>query len=126
MFQMTTRSAVPLLAVVAFVLYRAIRRSSAIGEKLGAVLGLAAAIAPAVWVMTARNVAPKLVVGYAVLFFAGSVLLKWAVYRGVLSKYVHPRLGAAAGGVVQGTLSATCELGAAILAFALVLPGLGP
>jgi hypothetical protein len=123
---MTARNAVPLLAGLALVLYRVIRKSPTSGEKLGTALGLAAGVCPAAWVMAARAVPSKLVVGYAVLFFAGSVLLKWAVYRAIFSKYFHPRVSPAAGGIAQGILSATCELGAASIAFGLWLPGLDP
>jgi hypothetical protein len=75
--------------------------------------------------MAAREVSPKLVVGYAVLFFAGSILLKTAIYLGILSKHVHPYVSPVVGGIVQGVLSSACEIGVALVAFTLVFPGLG-
>jgi hypothetical protein len=113
----------PLLAIVAFVLYRVARRP-AVGERIGGVLGLAAGIAPAVWFVAVRGLTVKLVVGYAVLFFAASVLLKTAVYLGIMARYVLPRSTPAVGGSLQGVLSASCELGAAAIAFGVVFPHL--
>jgi hypothetical protein len=113
----------PLLAAVAFVLYRILQRPS-IGERIGGVLGLAVGLSPAVWLVAVRGVSVKLVVGYAVLFFAGSVLLKMAVYLGIIARYVLPRSSPAIGGSLQGVLSASCELGAAALAFGVVFPHL--
>ena len=121
---MSLRSSGVLLAGIALILFRALRVSTTVGEKVGAVLGLAAGMAPAIWVVAAKGVTTKLVVGYAVLFFIGSVMLKWLLYRGLMSKYIHPRVAAGTGGVAQGILSASCELGAAALAFGVFLPGL--
>lgn len=124
MSAMSLRSSGILLAGIALILIRALRVSPTVGEQVGAVLGLAAGMAPAIWVVAAKGVTTKLVVGYAVLFFIGSVVLKWLLYRGLMSKYIHPRVAAGVGGVAQGILSASCELGAAALAFAVFLPGL--
>jgi hypothetical protein len=77
-----------------------------------------------VWLVVVYGVAVKIVVGYAALFFIGSVLLKWAIYRQVMAQYVLPRSSPALGGTLQGVLSATCEMGAAALAFGVVFPGL--
>jgi multisubunit Na+/H+ antiporter MnhF subunit len=114
---------VPLLAGVFIVLYRIVRRPTA-GERVGGVLGLAAGLAPAVWLVAAHGVPAKIVVGYAVLFFVGSVLLKMAIYLGVMTPHVLPRSSPLVGGSLQGLLSASCELGAAAVAFGLVFPGL--
>jgi hypothetical protein len=121
----STSAMLPLLAAVALVLYRAVRLSPSAGSKVGAVLALLAGIAPAVWVMAARGVSPKVVVGYGVLFFLGSVLLKWALHLAVLSSGVHPHVGPVVGGVVQGVVSSACEMGVALVALGLVLPSLG-
>ncbi len=123
---MSLTSALPLLAVVALALYRSVRNSPSVGSKVGSVLAILVGIAPAIWVMAARGVSSKLVLGYGVLFFIVSVLVKWAVYLGVLSKHVHPRMGAAVGGIVQGVLSAASEMGVAVIAFLLVVPNLSP
>jgi len=114
---------VSLLVPLAFVLYRILQRPT-IGERIGGVLGLAAGLAPAVWLVAVRGVPVKVVVGYAGVFFIGSVLLKMAVYLGIMARYVLPRSSPALGGSLQGVLSATCELGAAALAFGVVFPHL--
>ncbi|MBL8219992.1 MAG: hypothetical protein JNL62_12225 [Bryobacterales bacterium] len=121
---MTPASSLPLLAGVTAAVFFAVRRALTPGEKLGAILGIAVGIAPAAWVMAARQVPSKLVVGYAVLFFAASVLLKWAVHRNVLSKHIHPKVRPPSGAVLQGSFSAACELGVALSAFHFFLPGL--
>jgi hypothetical protein len=113
----------PLLATVAFVVYRIWQRPTA-GERIGGVLGLAAGLAPAVWLVASGGVSVKIVVGYAVLFFAGSVLLKMAVYLRVMARHVLPGSSPAVGGCLQGILSASCELGVAALAFGVVFPHL--
>jgi hypothetical protein len=124
MAAMSLRSSGVLLAGMAFILVRALRISPTVAEKVGAVLGLAVGMAPAIWVVAAKGVSTKLVVGYAVLLFAASVILKWLLYRWVLSPYIHPRVTAGVGAVAQGILSASCELGVAALAFGVFLRGL--
>jgi len=121
---MTPASSLPLLAGVAAAVLFAVRRASTPGEKLGAILGIAVGIAPAAWVMDTRQAPSKLVVGYAVLFFAASVLLKWAVHRSILAPYVHPNVQPVPGAVLQGSFSSGCELGVAVAAFHFLLPGL--
>jgi hypothetical protein len=121
----STSALLPLLAAVALVLYRAVRISPSAGSKVGAVLAIVAGIAPAIWVMAARGVSTKLVIGYSALFFLGSVLMKWAVYLAVLSKHVHPHVSSVVGGIVQGVVSSACEMGVALVALSLVLPNLG-
>jgi hypothetical protein len=113
----------PLAAAVVFVLYRISQRPT-IGERVGGSLGLAVGLAPAVWLVAARGVSLKIVAGYGVLFFAGSAMLKMAVYLGVMARYVLPRSSPDLGGSLQGILSAACELGAAALAFGVVFPHL--
>jgi hypothetical protein len=116
---------IPLLVLVAYVLFRAVRTAGSTASRVGEALAVFAGITPAVWVMAARGVSSKLVIGYGVLFFGGSVLLKWAVYLGVLSKHVYPSMSAGVKAVIQGLLSSACEMGAAAVAFSLVLPNLG-
>ncbi len=112
-----------LLAPVIFALCWVMRRPT-VGERVGGALGLTAGIAPAVWLVAVYGVPVKLVVGYAALFFIGSALIKWAIYQKLMAPYVLPRSSPALGGALQGVLSATCELGAAALAFGVVFPGL--
>ena len=81
MSAMSLRSNGVLLVGILFVFIRAIRISPTVGEKVGAVLGLAVGIVPAIWVVAVKGVSNKLVVGYAVLFFLGSVMLKWLFVR---------------------------------------------
>lgn len=114
----------PLLAGLFIVLYRIVRRPT-VGERVGGVLGLAAGLAPAVWLVGAGIVPAKIVVGYATVFFIGSVLLKMAIYLGVMAHHVLPRSSPLVGGSLQGILSASCELGAAAVAFGLVFSDLG-
>lgn len=121
----STSTALPLLTAVALVLYRAVRMSPSAGSKIGVVLAIFAGITPAAWVMAARGVSPKLVVGFGVLFFAGSVVMKLVVYLGMLWKHVHPYVSPVVGGIVQGVVSSACEIGVALVAFSFVLPGLG-
>ena len=121
--RMSASRLAPLLAAVIFALYWIMRRPT-VGERVGGALGLAAGIAPAVWLVAVYSVPVKIVVGYAALFFIGSVLLKWAIYRKVMAQHVLPRSSPVLGGTLQGVLSATCELGAAALAFGVVFPGL--
>jgi len=116
---------ISLLALVAYVLFRVAQKPEPTASRVGGVVAVLVGIAPAVWVMAARGVLPKLVIGYGVLFFAGSVLLKWAVYIGVLSKQVYPNVSNGAKAVIQGLLSSACELGFAAIAFSLFLPKLG-
>ena len=113
----------PLLAAVIFALYWIMRRPT-VGERVGGALGLATGIAPAVWLVAVHGVPVKIVVGYAALFFIGSVLLKWSIYQKVMARYVLPSSSPAMGGTLQGILSAMCELGSAALAFGVVCPGL--
>lgn len=113
----------PLLAGLVIVLYRIVRRPTA-GERVGGVLGLAAGLAPAVWLVGAGIVSAKIVVGYATVFFFGSVLLKMAIYLGVMAHNVLLRSTPLVGGILQGILSASCELGAAAVAFGFVFSGL--
>jgi hypothetical protein len=75
--------------------------------------------------MAARGVSSKLVVGYSVLFFAGSILMKTVIYLGALSKHFHPYVSPVVGGIVQGVVSSACEIGVALVALRFVLPGLG-
>jgi hypothetical protein len=113
-----------LLVLVAYVLFRAVRTAGSTAWRVGQVLAIFVGITPAVWVMAARGVSSKLVIGYGVAFFGGSVLMKWAVYLG-LSKHVYPNMSPGAKAVIQGLLSSACELGVAAIAFSLVLPNLG-
>ncbi len=78
-------------------------------------------MAPAIWVMTAHNVQPKLVLGYGVLVFGASVLVKWALTLGVLSRHVYPRLDPGLAGILQGLVSSACEMGFALAALSLWL-----
>jgi hypothetical protein len=121
---MSLISLVYLVAVVALVMYRAIQISPSNGSRTGALLAILAGIAPAAWVVGAREVSPKLVIGYSVLFFVGSVLLKWMLF-GLLSKLAYPHLPTTVIALVQGLVSATCEMGVAVLAFTTALPNLG-
>ena len=116
---------VSLLAIVAYVLLLALRRSGSTATRVGRAVALLVGVAPAAWVMAAHGVTPRLVVGFGVLFFVGSVLLKTAIYLGFLSKYVYPHTGAASKAVIQGFLSSGCEIGAAAVAFGLVFRNLG-
>ncbi len=112
-----------LVAAVVFALCWIMRRPTA-GERVGGALGLTVGIAPAVWLVAVYGVPVKIVVGYAALFFGGSVLVKWAIYRKIMEQHVLPRCSPALSGTLQGVLSATCELGAAALAFGVAFPGL--
>ena len=116
---------IPLLVFVAYVLFRAVQRPGSTASRVGEVLAVFVGITPAVWVMATHGVSSKLVIGYGVLFFFGSVLVKWAVYLGVLSRHVYPSMSAGVMAVIQGLLSSGCEMGAAAIAFRLFLPNLG-
>lgn len=116
---------IPLLALVAYVLFHAARTTGSAASRVGEVLAVLVGVTPAAWAMAARGVSSKLVVGYGVLFFLGSVLVKWAVYYAVLSKYVYAHVSPVAKAISQGILSSVCEMGAAAIAFSLVLPNLG-
>jgi hypothetical protein len=116
---------IPLLALVAYLLFRAVRTPGSAASRAGEVLAVFVGITPAVWAMAARGVSSKLVVGYGVLFFGASVLVKWAVYYGVLSKHIYPNMSPGAKAIIQGLLSSACEMGAAAIAFNLVLRNLG-
>jgi len=115
---------ISLLGLVAYVLFRTVHKPGSTWSRIGGALGVLVGIAPAIWVMAARGVSSKLVVGYGVLFFLFSVLMKTALYL-VLSKHVYSSLGPAPEALIHGPLSSACELGIAAIAFGLVLPNLG-
>ena len=121
---MSPMTVVVTLLVLGLVLHRTVQTARSLPLRIGAVSAVLVGVAPALWVMLARGVSPKLVLGYGAAFFIASVLLKWVLFRGVMTTRVHPRLGHVAGGVAQGGLSAACELGVAALALGLVFPDL--
>ncbi len=114
-----------LLAAPVLVLANAIRRAKSLSSGLGAALAFLLGIAPSVWVVLVHQVSTTLVVGYAGLLFTASVLLKSGLFAQILVRRVYARLKPTACGVIQGFVSATCELGVAAAGFAYLFPNLG-
>ncbi len=93
------------------------------GPRLAALI---VGIAPAVYLIYAKGVSAKIVIGWGVIAWVAGVMFKWGVYRTLVVRTLHQRLRPVWLAVAQGVLSSVSELGAALAVMAYALPRLTP